>query len=386
MKAHREVSLCEPWSSAQRALEAYNLDMRQAAVHDCARICNKHSPLMAGITKKLPKNVTPRIFQGGAIATLPHTAPELAQVLVRNLHQACVTEVILAPTELRESCTQFSALVGAELAVCELAELLDEATTSNASFVEELAVADSTERINTHLHQLTEMIKGFSHEVTKVYPELPALMHHARFLKQVGLMAERSSTFMCAQLTANDPLLSPALRLKHTAEALTAAAQHCAEKAALLQRSDDPYASTKPLPGPPRIGLNRRSILGMMAKVQGHAKPGTVAVLLPSEAKRQKRVDQKLARRRMRGGGHSSEDEAEEKRVAHAAHAAYSVCAECENTFQDEAAFCSKCGSKRPDAPFAVQLVKGKAGEPPPPKYLGAGQGQDSGGDRSEAF
>jgi len=320
---------------------------------------------MAGLTKKLPKNVAPRIFEGGRTTNLPHSAPELAQVLVRNLHKSCLTEIELAPTELKETMAQFSALVGAELAVCELAELLDEATDSNASFVEELAVADSVERINAQYSHLTEVIKFFTHDLTKTYPELAQLMHHARFLKQCGLLAIRSSAFMKNVLTVNDPLLSPALRLKHAAEDLVKAAQHCYDKSEQLWRLWHDAMGDDASAGVGRSGLDRKSIIGLLAIVQQNAAHGKIHLLMPSEAKRRKKVDKKLARRRMRGGGHSSEEEAEERRKVERAEAAFIQCTNCGNTFREDAVYCRKCGTARPTSPLGAQRAAVAKGPPP---------------------
>jgi len=355
--------LGEPWSSAQKALEAYCNDMRKAPCHNCASVCHKHGAILAGITKKLPKSVTPPLFDGKKQSVLPNSAPELAQVLVRNLENACITEIQIAPTELRATMAQFSALVSAELSVCAMAELLDENANNSASFLEELAVADSVERINNHINHLTEVMKSFTADVTKAYAELDSLLQHAGFVKQVGMMAVRSSQFMNSILTGDDPLLSPARRLKNAAESLLEAATACQTKVKLLMINDDPYFSTSVKTGS-RSGTGRRSMIGLLA-MAGRGNAGAVNLLLPSEAKRRRKVDGKLVRRRQRGGGHSSDGEAEERLEQDKAEAAHVQCTECGNYYKEDAAFCRKCGNSRPESPMV-----GKTKGPPPLKNV----------------
>lgn len=355
--------LGEPWSSAQRALEAYCNDMRKAPCHNCASICHKHGAILAGITKKLPKNVTPPVFDGKKQSILPASAPELAQVLVRNLENACITEIQIAPTELRGTMAQFAALVSAELSVCAMAELLDENPANNASFLEELAVADSVERINNHFNHLTEVMKSFTSDVTKAYAELDSLLQHAGCLKQFGMIAVRCSQFMNSMLTGDDPLLSPARRLKNAAESLVEAASACQTKVKLLLINDDPYFSASVKAGA-RSGMGRKSMIGLLA-MAGRGDAGAVNLLLPSEAKRRKKVDRKLLRRRERGGGHSSDGEAEERLELDKAEAAHVQCVECGNYYKEDAVFCRKCGQQRPESPML-----GKAKGPPPLKNV----------------
>jgi len=364
MKKQFDCSIGEPWSSAVRALEAYTGEMRGAPVHDIARICNKHGPLMVGITKRLPKRTTPRIFQGGGTTNLPYTAPELAQVLLKALEKSCRTEVQLAPVELLETTAQFASLVSSELAVCQLAELLDEAVNEQASFLEELAVADSSERINAHLHHLTEVMKSFSSELTYLYPEWHALLHHTLFLKKVGLLTLHSSAFVSKMLSNHDPLLSPITRLAVTGEALGRAAKACNEKAISLMRFDSGFDTVKR----PTALREKKSMIGLLGTMQ----PGSNNLLMPSEARRRKRIDQKLARRRVLGGGANSSDEdiQKEKGVIEQQYAAHAQCTKCQNIYRDDSVYCRMCGQKRPDPPFASQLHVKNAG-PPPLKTFG---------------
>lgn len=364
MKKARDFTIGEPWSSAQRALEAYNREMREAPVHDCARICNKHGPLMAGICKKLPKNVTPRIFEGGSTTAEPHSAPELAQVPLRHLHRATLTEIELAPTELRETVAQFAAILGAELAVCELAELLDESSDPSASFIEELAVADSMERINTHYHHLVEVIRGFTAELTRTYPELTSLANHARFLRNAGQIAARASGYMRNKLTDEDPLMSAAARLRHSGEALEKAATECeVETEAHVRFWQNLLGGSKAQNPPDRLGLNRKSIIGLLSTLSysGH---GKVNLLVPSEAKRRRRVDVKLSRRRMRGGDDSEEEDLSDIKAVEKAEAAYNQCTKCGNVFREDSVFCRRCGTKRPESPHAAKKAAMQKGPP----------------------
>lgn len=362
MKKTFDCTLGEPWSSAQRALEKYESDMRQAPVHDVAKICSKHGPLMADITKKLPKNLQPRIFTGGSTTNLPYSAPELAQVLLKHLHQACRSEIVLAPEEWRETTAQLSALISAELAVCQLAELLDEAQAESASFLEELAVADSTERIVNQLHYIAEVVNNYTHELTYLYPDWDILIRYCVFLKQVGQTAHRSAVFMCQMLTTKDPLLSPATRMVTTAEMLIKEASKCREKARFLMRYD-----TGPVAAIPKKAGNggKKSLIGLLASQH----PGCTSLLLPSEERRRKRIDKRQKRRRERGGDHSTDEDIsktneEEMRINH------SKCKKCQTFFRDDSVFCHKCGNKRPDPPFASQIPKRDAG-PPPLKRFG---------------
>lgn len=295
---------------------------------------------------------------------LPASAPELAQVLVRTLENSCFTEIQIAPTELRGTMSQFSALVNAELSVCAMAELLDENANNSASFLEELMVADSVERINNHLNHLTEVTKSFTSDVTKAYAELDSLLQHAGFLKQLGMIAVRCSQFMSNILTGDDPLLSPARRLKNAAQCLVDAATACQTKVRLLLINDDPYFSASVKTGA-RSGLGRKSMIGLLA-VAGRGDAGAVNLLLPSEAKRRKKVDAKLLRRRERGGGHSSDEDAEERLKLDKAEAAHVQCLECGSYFKEDAVFCRKCGNQRPESPML-----GKAKGPPPLKNTG---------------
>jgi len=383
------TGLSEPWSSALRALESYGAEVRIAPVHSVASICNKHGALIHGLTKRLPKNVTPKIFHGAKLQIMPHSAPELAQVLARNLHKPCLAEIVLAPTELRETVSQFAALVGTELAVCELAELLDEVHDPSASFVEELAVADSVERINTHLHHLNKVIDGFTAELTELYPELEALSHHATFWKQIGMTCKTSSLFMAGMLTPSDPILSPTIRLGNCGEALIAIAQKCYDKTQSLLSwcydRDGGDGGIAKNAAPRRHGGNKVSIIGLMAQMQQNAQPGKESLLLPAEATRRKRIDAKLKKRRNRAlgdAGQSSEDEASTKLEIRKAVDAHAQCAACGNIFRDDANFCPKCGVKRPPSPLAG-AKEAKAQGPPSLKRFA---GEDAGANDDQDF
>lgn len=356
MKKHHDTSLGEPWASAQAALEKYAADMRSAKVHDCCRVCNKHASLMHGMTQRLPKSNVPRVLDGAKALLLPDTGPEMTLALTQALHLACVAEVYLAPTELRETINQMTALLGAEVAVSQLAELIDEAGDVEASHLEELMVADSVERINTHLHHITQVAKNFAEDLTHLYPELEKLRSHAIFLKDVGLIASRSAAYIINQLPVTDPVVSPSMRLKQSAENLIKEAQNLHAKAEHYIRWSE---GVKSAAVPNRLGIEKRSLIGLIANhVQGHE---GLKAHMPEEEKRRDRVNKKLERRRARNNyEHSSDEEAEANSKYLAAEAAHSRCANCSNVFGVDALFCSRCGTARPPLP----TPSGKIGPP----------------------
>lgn len=123
--------------------------------------------------------------------------------------------------------------------------------------------------------------------------------------------------------------------------------------------------------------MERRCIIGHYLASILPQLPGSNSFLVASEARRRKKLDQKLSRRRALGGRHSSGGE-EPVGIKHGGvwrnsiteRAAYGMCAECHNLFSEDSKFCRMCGVKRPDCPFALR--------PGPPTLKIAGEDANS--------